>query len=239
MQTAAAAETIGRHLRTNLSAAELYEIAVRDDEGLIAADGPLVVSTGTHTGRSPQDKFVVRERSSAGKVWWGSVNQPISEEHYDRLRARLMKYIADRPIYSQDLYIGADPEHRRALRVYSETAWASIFCDNRASFNNMMSRFPLHRINWTTSSFLIGTLALTLTAVPLYIWHFGLDWFQVALFFLMFMACGFSISLGYHRLFSHIAFQASWPIRLLTLIFGAGAFENSVLMWASSFPSGE
>ena len=50
MQTATAAESIGRHLRTNLSVAELYEIAIRDDEGLIAADGPLVVSTGTHTG---------------------------------------------------------------------------------------------------------------------------------------------------------------------------------------------
>jgi stearoyl-CoA desaturase (Delta-9 desaturase) len=94
-------------------------------------------------------------------------------------------------------------------------------------------RLPLDRINWTTSAFLIGTLALTLTAVPLYLCHFGLDWFQVALFFLMFSACGFSISIGYHRLFSHIAFKASWPIRLFTLIFGAAAFENSVLMWAS------
>ena len=99
--------------------------------------------------------------------------------------------------------------------------------------NLMFSRFPIHRINWTTSSFLIGTLALTLTAVPVYLWHFGLDWFQVALFFLMFLGCGFSISLGYHRLFSHIAFQAAWPVRLFTLIFGAAAFENSVLMWAS------
>jgi stearoyl-CoA desaturase (Delta-9 desaturase) len=94
-------------------------------------------------------------------------------------------------------------------------------------------RLPLDRINWKTSSFLIGTLALTLTAVPLYLWSYGLDWFQVALFFVMFFACGFSISIGYHRLFSHITFKASWPIRLLTLVFGAAAFENSVLMWAS------
>jgi stearoyl-CoA desaturase (delta-9 desaturase) len=92
---------------------------------------------------------------------------------------------------------------------------------------------PLGRINWITSSFLIGTLLLTLTAVPVYLWFFGLDWFQVALFFAMLWACGFSVTLGYHRLFSHLTFQASWPIRLLTLIFGAGAFENSVLMWAS------
>ena len=94
-------------------------------------------------------------------------------------------------------------------------------------------RLPLDRINWITSSFLIGTLALTLTVVPLYLWHFGLDPFQVALFFAMFLACGFSISIGYHRLFSHLAFQVSWPIRLFTLIFGAAAFENSVLTWAS------
>jgi len=94
-------------------------------------------------------------------------------------------------------------------------------------------RLPIDRINWVTSSFLVGTLALALTAVPLYLWFFGLDWFQVALFFAMLLACGFSVTLGYHRLFSHITFEASWPIRLFVLIFGAGAFENSVLMWAS------
>lgn len=92
---------------------------------------------------------------------------------------------------------------------------------------------PIDRINWLTSSFLIGTLTLTLTAVPLYLWFFRLDWFQVALFFAMLFACGFSVTLGYHRLFSHLTFQASWPIRLFTLVFGAGAFENSLLMWAS------
>ena len=114
----------------NLSTAELYEHAIRNGEGIVRAHGSLVVRTGKHTGRSPKDKFVVREPSSAGKVWWGSVNQPLSEEHYDRLRARLMTYIADRPIYSQDLYIGAHPDHRRSLRVYTETAWASIFARN-------------------------------------------------------------------------------------------------------------
>lgn len=102
-----------------------------------------------------------------------------------------------------------------------------------ASAGRQFFRLPLARINWVTSSFLIGTFLLTLTAVPLYLWFFGLDWFQVALFFAMLVACGFSVTLGYHRLFSHLAFRATWPIRLLTLIFGAGAFENSVLMWAS------
>ena len=114
----------------NLSTAALYEAAVRDGEGMIAAEGPLVVSTGTHTGRSPKDKFIVREPSSEGNVWWGDVNHPISEEHYDRLRNRLMAYLGDRRLYSQDLFIGAHPKHRRSLRVYTETAWASIFARN-------------------------------------------------------------------------------------------------------------
>ena len=114
----------------NLSTAALYEAAVRDGEGLIAADGPLVVSTGTHTGRSPKDKFIVREPSSEAKIWWGDVNHPISEEHYDRLRSRLMAYLAERRLYSQDMFIGAHPGHRRSLRVYTETAWASIFARN-------------------------------------------------------------------------------------------------------------
>ncbi len=114
----------------NLSTAALYEAAAREGEGLIAAEGPLVVSTGTHTGRSPKDKFIVREPSTEQQIWWGDVNHPITEEHYDRLRARLMDYLADRRLYSQDLFIGAHPKHRRSLRVYTETAWASIFARN-------------------------------------------------------------------------------------------------------------
>ena len=97
----------------------------------------------------------------------------------------------------------------------------------------MILRLPADRINWTTSSFLIGTFVLTLTAVPAYIWHFGIDWFQLSIFLTLLAATGLSITLGYHRLFSHITFQARLPVRLFTLIFGAAAFENSVLLWAS------
>ena len=122
--------TLGRTVRANLSTAELYEDAIRHGEGLIAADGPLVVRTGKHTGRSPQDKFVVDEPSSHAKIWWGPVNQPIGEAEYDRLRARLVAYCASRDLYAQDCFIGAAPAHRRSLRVYTETAWASIFARN-------------------------------------------------------------------------------------------------------------
>jgi len=79
---------------------------------------------------------------------------------------------------------------------------------SQAASKRSVLGLPLDRINWITSSFLIGTLVLTLTAVPLYLWFFGLDWFQVVLLFAMLTACGFSVTLGYHRLFSHITFQA-------------------------------
>jgi stearoyl-CoA desaturase (delta-9 desaturase) len=96
----------------------------------------------------------------------------------------------------------------------------------------MFARFPFDKVNWLISSFLIGTLFLSLTAVPAYLFFFGIDLFQIVLFVAMFCACGFSITVGYHRLFSHLTFQGHWVVRLFTLIFGAGAFENSALLWA-------
>jgi phosphoenolpyruvate carboxykinase (ATP) len=128
--TSTASSKVGGSVLTNLSVAELYERALAEGTGTIAAEGPLVVYTGKHTGRSPKDKFVVREPWSQDKVWWGEVNHEISEANYDRLRARLMGYLKDRELYAQDLYIGAHEAHRRSLRVYTETAWASIFARN-------------------------------------------------------------------------------------------------------------
>src|SRR6266436_2296184 len=96
-----------------------------------------------------------------------------------------------------------------------------------------MSRIPWHRINWPTSLFLCGTLLLSLTALPVYLWFRGLDAFQVILFLVFFFSSGLSITIGYHRLFSHLAFRARWPVRLATLIFGAASFEGSALEWVS------
>ena len=96
-----------------------------------------------------------------------------------------------------------------------------------------MNRIPWKFVNWKNSLFLIGTFLITLTIVPIYLWRVGLDWFQVTLFATFFVATGLSITLGYHRLFSHRTFEASWPVRLFTLLFGAAAFENSVLHLAA------
>lgn len=96
-----------------------------------------------------------------------------------------------------------------------------------------MSRISWKTVHWPNSLFLIGTLLLCFTAVPVYLWHYGIDAFQASMFFAFFIMTGLSITLGYHRLFSHRSFQASWPVRLFTLVFGAAAFQNSVLCWAT------
>jgi phosphoenolpyruvate carboxykinase (ATP) len=123
-------ELLGRSPLANLSVAALYEKAIERSEGLIAAAGPLVVRTGKHTGRSPKDKYIVDEPSSHDGVWWTGFNQPITEERYDALRQRFVDHINSREVFVQDCFVGADPRYRRSVRAYTETAWASIFCDN-------------------------------------------------------------------------------------------------------------
>jgi phosphoenolpyruvate carboxykinase (ATP) len=121
---------LGKTRHSNLSPAQLYEHAVRRDEGILAANGPLVVRTGKHTGRSPKDKYLVDEPDAHDNVWWGGFNTPISEERYDDLKARVMAHMNEREVFVQEGFVGADPRYRRSLRVYTETAWASIFADN-------------------------------------------------------------------------------------------------------------
>src|SRR5436190_23088688 len=117
-------------VKWNLSAAALYEEAVRNQEGLIAAEGPLVCRTGQHTGRSPNDKFVVREASSETQIAWGHVNRPMAPAHFDALHRDLLTSLAGKELYVQDCYAGADPAYRLPIRVITEYAWHSLFARN-------------------------------------------------------------------------------------------------------------
>ena len=108
----------------------LYEHAIRRREARLAHLGPMVVRTGQYTGRSPKDKFVVREPSSEAHVAWGKVNQPMTEASFDNLHRRLMAYLQARELYVQDCYVGADAEYRMPVRVITETAWHSLFARN-------------------------------------------------------------------------------------------------------------
>ncbi len=114
----------------NLSASALYEEAIRRHEGVIAADGPLFCRTGEHTGRSPNDKFIVRESSSEQHVAWGGPNRPVSEAQFDALRSDLFASLSGKELFVQDCHAGADPRHRMSVRVVSEYAWHSLFARN-------------------------------------------------------------------------------------------------------------
>jgi len=114
----------------NLSTPLLYEEALRRREGRLAHLGPLVVRTGQYTGRSPLDKFIVREPSSEQQVWWGDVNRPLDPQRFQALRGRLLAYLQDRDLFVQDCFVGADARYRVPIRVITETAWHSLFARN-------------------------------------------------------------------------------------------------------------
>jgi phosphoenolpyruvate carboxykinase (ATP) len=114
----------------NLSPAALYEESVRRGEAMLAAEGPLCARTGQHTGRSPNDKFVVRESSSEKHVHWGAVNKEIGAEQFDLLHRDMMAYIQDKPLYVLDAWAGADPVYRLPIRVVNEFAWHNLFARN-------------------------------------------------------------------------------------------------------------
>ena len=114
----------------NLSTPVLTEISVTRREGQLAADGPLVARTGQHTGRSPNDKFVVKEPSSEKHVHWGDVNRPLDPAKFDALHKDLVAYLQDKDLFVLDAWAGADPTYRLPIRVVNEYAWHNIFARN-------------------------------------------------------------------------------------------------------------
>ncbi len=118
------------NLYWNISTPALYEEAARRREGFISHLGPIVVRTGQYTGRSPNDKFIVREPESEGEIWWGKVNQSFEAQRFETLYARMLAYLQGRDLFIQDCYAGADPNYRISVRVITETAWHSLFAHN-------------------------------------------------------------------------------------------------------------
>ncbi|GAC1536510.1 MAG: phosphoenolpyruvate carboxykinase (ATP) [Candidatus Velthaea sp.] len=115
------------NVHRNLSVAELYEHALRRGEAVLGADGQLVVETGKHTGRSPHDKFLVREPGSEHNIDWGTTNKAIEPAKFDALLARVADYLAGKDLYSLDCYVGADARYRLPVRIVTEYAWQNLF----------------------------------------------------------------------------------------------------------------
>jgi phosphoenolpyruvate carboxykinase (ATP) len=112
----------------NPTAALLYTHALQRGDGRLADGGPLAVDTGTFTGRSPKDKFLVEEDSSQDRIWWGEVNQPLEEEHFDGLRAKVTERLGEaEALYVIDAWAGADPAHRIGVRVITAHPYHALF----------------------------------------------------------------------------------------------------------------
>jgi phosphoenolpyruvate carboxykinase (ATP) len=111
----------------NLSKAELVEHSLRRGEAILGNDGQVIVDTRPHTGRSPKDKFFVKEPSSEAHIDWGETNRPIAPETFDALWDRVSAYLSEREIYSLDCYVGADERYRLPVRVITELAWHNLF----------------------------------------------------------------------------------------------------------------
>ncbi|HSG16705.1 MAG TPA: phosphoenolpyruvate carboxykinase (ATP), partial [Anaerolineae bacterium] len=120
------ANTVYWHLTTPM----LYEQAIRRREGDLMHLGPLVVRTGDHTGRSPNDKFIVKEPSTEKEIWWGPVNPPIEQDKFDYLYRRIQAYVQNRDIFVFDGYAGADTRYQMPVRIVTEFAWHNLFARN-------------------------------------------------------------------------------------------------------------
>ena len=110
----------------NLFEPELFELAVKNGEGVITVDGALRTLTGEHTGRSANDKFVVRDNLTENTVWWDN-NAAMSPAHFSRLKADMLAHLEGKTLHVQDLFGGADPAYRLAVRVVTESAWHALF----------------------------------------------------------------------------------------------------------------
>ena len=118
----------GAEIFWNLTTAPLVEHAVRRGEGELAKDGPIVVKTGKHTGRSANDKFTVRDAETENNVWWGKSNRPMDPAHFAALKADFLAHLKTREtLFVADLFGGSQPEHRVNVRVVNEYAWHNLF----------------------------------------------------------------------------------------------------------------
>ncbi|MBL4906281.1 MAG: phosphoenolpyruvate carboxykinase [Sneathiella sp.] len=114
----------------NLPAPTLYKEALCREEAQLSAGGALVALTGQHTGRSANDKFIVKETGSEKNIWWGKVNKPFEETKFAGLHKKMIAYLEGKEVFVQDCYAGADKDHRLPVRIVTECAWHNLFARN-------------------------------------------------------------------------------------------------------------
>jgi phosphoenolpyruvate carboxykinase (ATP) len=113
-----------------LSANELQDMTVASGQGIEISTGALAINTGEFTGRSPLDRFIVKDSLTEKEVWWGKVNIPFEPKAFDALYKKVTAYLSNKEIFVRDSYVCADPNYRLNVRVVTETPWANLFCFN-------------------------------------------------------------------------------------------------------------
>ena len=113
-----------------LSPNELHEITIEKGQGIETSTGALAINTGEFTGRSPQDRFIVKDAITENEIWWGNINIPFAPEAFDKLYAKVCNYLIDKEVFVRDTYVCSDPNYKMNVRVVTETAWANLFCYN-------------------------------------------------------------------------------------------------------------
>jgi phosphoenolpyruvate carboxykinase (ATP) len=116
-----------KNVYRNLGPGRLVEESLRRGETRLAANGAIVGDTGSRTGRSPKDKFTVKDAITANTVDWGKVNQPFDPDTFEALYGRVLDYLKGKDIFVQQLFAGADPQYRLGIRIINEFAWHNLF----------------------------------------------------------------------------------------------------------------
>ena len=114
----------------NLSPEELQKITIDKKMGKETLNGTLAINTGKFTGRSPQDRFLVKDEYTKDKVWWGKTNKPINSQQFDNLQSEIIKYLSGKELYVRDAYVCADPKYKMNVRTITEYPWSNMFIYN-------------------------------------------------------------------------------------------------------------
>jgi phosphoenolpyruvate carboxykinase (ATP) len=117
-------------IQYQLTPNELHDITIQSGQGVENSSGALAINTGEFTGRSPQDRFIVKDSITEDKVWWGKVNIPFEPAAFDALYKKVTAYLSNKEVFVRDSYVCADPNYRLNVRVVTETAWSNLFCYN-------------------------------------------------------------------------------------------------------------